>query len=185
MNFTSRKTICVIQILLVLLTVGCGLPGGLRKRSNTNRPAMLLKSSDQACQVNLPAGWAENKELHDSAELEAANEPEEMYLIIMQESKGDFGEMTIEQHSKITREILLEALSKARATEPISGTLDGHPSLQCEIRGTAENINIVYMHTTVETATRYYQILAWTLSSRFEKNRSKLQEIIDTFHELS
>ena len=185
MRSISQKTICLIQVLALLYVTGCGLSRGLRKGSKTNRPPSVLKSSDGACQISLPAGWGENRELHDSAELQAANESEEMYVIILQESKEDFREMTIDKHSETTREVLEESLTAPQVKEPTRSTIDGHPSLQSEVRGTAENVNVAYLHTTVETETRYYQIIAWTLSSRFIKNRSKLQEVIESFHEIA
>ena len=185
MRSIFHKTICLIQVLSLLYLTGCGLPGGLRKGSKGRRSPSVLKSSDGACQVTLPAGWDEKRDLHDSAELEAANESEEMYVIILQESKEDFQKMTIDQHSEITRGTLEEALTAPQVQEPTRSTIDGYPALQSEIRGAAENINVVYLHTTVETEKKYYQILAWTLSSKFMKNRSKLQEVVQSFHEIN
>ena len=60
----------------------------------------------------------------------------------------------------------------------------GNPAVQFEIRGQAKNYNVVYLHTTVETAKNFYQILAWTSKSGFERSRAELEQVIDSFLEV-
>jgi hypothetical protein len=46
------------------------------------------------------------------------------------------------------------------------------------------NVEIGYLHTTVETAKNYHQILAFTSLSDFAKNSSKMKQVINSFQEV-
>lgn len=144
----------------------------------------VLVGSDGVSQITLPDGWVEDRELHDSAEIQASKRADEMYVIVLSENKADFQDLTLEQHSEITRGLLLQSLTDAEVTGPTAVTsVQGNPTLQYQIRGAIDGINVVYLHTTVETPDSYHQILAWTLPSQFEANDPQLQEIIQSFRE--
>jgi hypothetical protein len=68
-----------------------------------------------------------------------------------------------------------------RVTEPVSLTIDGHPAVQDEIRGTENGTNVVFLHTTVDDADHFQQILAWTLKSRWQQQNKLLREITRSF----
>ena len=53
-------------------------------------------------------------------------------------------------------------------TEPISLTVNGYPARQFEAGGELEGIKAKYIYAVVETPQNFYQIMAWTLSSRVE-----------------
>ncbi|MFN7140871.1 MAG: hypothetical protein ACK4UN_16165, partial [Limisphaerales bacterium] len=50
-----------------------------------------------------------------------------------------------------------------------------------EVSGAMENVNIVYLHTTVEDEDYFHQILAWTLKSRFSKHKDELRDVVSSF----
>ncbi len=144
----------------------------------------VLVSSDGQSQVTLPEGWLSDRELHESAEIQASQRGQEMYLIVLSENKEDFQDLTLEQHSEITRQLLVESLSDSQVTGPSEVTEIGEkPAIQYEIRGSVEGVNVAYLHTTVETADRYHQILAWTLPSNFSRSEAQLQAIVQSFRE--
>lgn len=145
----------------------------------------VLVGSDGQSQITLLNGWVEDRELHDSAEIQASKRGSEEYVIVLSENKADFQNLTIEQHSEITRGLLVESLTDPEVTGPTDVTTVGsNPAVQYEIRGTIEGINVAYLHTTVETPTKYHQILAWTLPSSFDRNEPELQQVIQSFREV-
>jgi hypothetical protein len=154
------------------------------KDISQKRPGIVLKSIDGQSQIILPGGWKEHKKLNDSAELQAANIAKNLYIVVITESKEDFDHLTLEEHSALTRDRLLESLMAYGVTGPLNLNIKGNPAVQFEIRGQAKNYNVVYLHTTVETAKNFYQILAWTSKSGFEKNRAELEQVIDSFLEV-
>ena len=141
-------------------------------------------SADKSAQITIPMGWKEDRYLHDSAELQSSNRSQESYIIVLSESKEDFDQMTLEKHSEITRATLMQSLTGPELGSPVRLTIHNQPALQYEIRGTINNLKVVYVHTTVETAGHFHQILAWTLRSKFEKNRPLLLQLTNSFHEL-
>ncbi|MBD2071559.1 hypothetical protein H6F93_29260 [Leptolyngbya sp. FACHB-671] len=145
----------------------------------------VLVGLDGQSQLTLLNGWVEDRELHESAEIQASKRGSEEYVIVLSENKADFENLTIEQHSEITRGLLVESLTDPEITGPTDVTTVGsNPAVQYEIQGTIEGINVAYLHTTVETPTKYHQILAWTLPSSFERNKPELQQVIQGFKEV-
>jgi hypothetical protein len=194
------KTLTPVLLLATLLLGSCS-PNANTNSANSSGDAVptqptetaaspqdagnTLIGSDQQSQITLLNGWVEDRELHDSAEIQASKRGSEEYVIVLSENKADFQDLTIEQHSEITRGLLVESLTEPEVTGPTDVTTVGsNPALQYEIRGTIEGINVAYLHTTVETPTKYHQILAWTLPSSFERNEPELQQIIQSFKEV-
>lgn len=163
-------------VLLLLALADCSRFGAAPSPS-------VLKSADGLSQISLPAGWKQDRALHATAELAASNRAGEMYVLVLSENKSDFDEMSLEKNSEITRKGLLEGTKSPQTSEPRRLAINGSPALQYEIQAIVDNVHIGYLHTTVETAQNYHQILAWSLRSRFEKAKPVLQEVIASFRE--
>lgn len=141
-------------------------------------------SNDGLCQISLPAGWSTQTNLHADANIQVANIHDGLYLIVLTESKSDFENMSLEGHSELTRQRFLNNLQNGQIGEPNNFKINDQPALQYQISGTVDNVNIVYLHTTVEGKEHFHQIVAWTLSSKFEKNKAALESVINSFKEL-
>jgi hypothetical protein len=76
---------------------------------------------------------------------------------------------------------MLQKMTNASATEPVSLTIDRHPALQDELTGTENGTNVVFLHTTVDEGDYFQQILARTLKSRWQEQNEQLREITGTF----
>jgi hypothetical protein len=164
---------------------GAAVPTEPTEAASPEDAGNVLVGSDGQSQITLLNGWVEDRELHDSAEIQASKRGSEEYVIVLSENKADFENLTIEQHSEITRGLLVESLTDPEITGPTDVTTVGsNPAVQYEIQGTIEGINVAYLHTTVETPTKYHQILAWTLPSSFERNKPELQQVIQSFKEV-
>lgn len=169
-----------IQDTSVKFTVSSPGPKDVSQKS----PGTVLKSMDGQSQIILPGGWKEHRKLNDAAELQAAHLAKNLYIVVLTESKEDLDNLTLEEHSAITRDRLLESLTAYEVKDPLNLSIKGNPAVQFEIRGQAKNYNVVYLHTTVETARNFYQILVWTSKSGFEKNRAEMERVIDSFLEV-
>ncbi|MBW4618390.1 MAG: hypothetical protein KME17_03260 [Cyanosarcina radialis HA8281-LM2] len=151
--------------------------------NNQQNSGSALTSSDGKTQITLPSGWKQEQDLNEQAGLQAANRAEEMYIIVISENKQDFQNITLEKHSELTRGLFLKNLTNPQVTGPTPVTIDGNRGVQYELKGGINNINAAYIHTTLETAKNYHQIVAWTLQSRLDQNRSQLQEVIQSLRE--
>lgn len=144
----------------------------------------ILKSNDGLSQITLFEGWREQKGLNEKAEIEASNPITNNFIIVLSESKLDFNHMTLDKHSEATRSILLEAIKDPKVEGPFPLKINGYPAVQYKITGAVDDLNPVYLHTTVETPKNFHQVLAWTLVSKFEKNKVELQKVIASFKEI-
>ncbi|HVF88941.1 MAG TPA: hypothetical protein VNH22_02665 [Blastocatellia bacterium] len=183
------RNIALLLLPVTLLISACQpgrkAGGGAEENNSAGAASAVITSSDGLSRITLPPGWKQEQELHEQADLQAADRANEMYVIVMSESKEDFRDMTVEKHSEFTRSALTEKLESPELSEPEKVTVDGLPGTQYEIRGGVDNLNIAYLHTTLESPTHFHQILAWTLKSRFDKNRPVLDAVIHSFKEVA
>jgi hypothetical protein len=140
-----------------------------------------IASADGKERILAPASWKPLPDLNEGASLAAGNKFQEEYLIVLSENKADLEDLDLGKHHQLTREQTVGNLKGGSASPVISLTIDGHPALQDEISGTSDNINIVFLHTTVERGEYIHQILAWTLKSRWESKKARLQEVTRSF----
>src|SRR5437667_3583281 len=151
-----------------------------------------IASEDGKIDVIVPGLWVKMPGLNKfatanlssggQATLQVGDKSKEMYLIVITGAKADVGDLTLEKYHQITRDRMLEKLKNAAATEPVPLTIDGHPAVQDELRGSEKGTNVVFLHTTVDDGNHFQQILAWTLKQRWQKQNQLLREIIRTFH---
>ena len=71
-----------------------------------------------------------------------------------------------------------------RMSGPVPVTIDGYKALRYEIRAPHNNVNLVRIITTVETDQHFYQVWAWTLSSRFDSNKGILRQVTNSLKEV-
>ena len=145
----------------------------------------VLTSLDGASQITVPEDWNETNELNDVATIQAANFNKEQYVIVIEDSKEDFTDANLDDHSQITSQLIVDGLTAPNLTSPNPITINGYTALQREIQGSFENINVVYLHTSIETPTHFYQIVTWSLKSRFEENRSVFEQVTQSFQEVN
>ncbi|NET35264.1 MAG: hypothetical protein F6K19_25090 [Cyanothece sp. SIO1E1] len=155
---------------------------GTANDSTPTASEQMLTSIDQRSQIMLPAGWGSTRKLHPSAEIQAANIEDEMYLLVLSENRDNLPEQTIQDHSESYRKFLTDGMRYLQSqTYTKGGDINGNLAVQHEIRGALEGRSLVYLHTTIKAEDAYYQIVAWTSSSRYERNKSELEKIINSF----
>lgn len=158
---------------------------GLKSESQTQTlNGNILKASDGQSQITLPEGWIPISSLNEKAELQAGNRASIMYVAVLTESRADFENMDIQKHSDTTRDSLKSALTAINEQGPFKITVGGFSAIQYEIIATFENVKLGYLHTTVESSKNYYQIIAWTLYSKFVSQKNVLNSVIASFKEL-
>jgi hypothetical protein len=140
-----------------------------------------IASDEGKTKVTVPGTWTKLPELNKQASLQVGNKSKEVYLIVITDTKTDLDNFTLEKHHQQTRDRMLQTMKNASATEPVSLTIDGHPALQDELTGTEKGTNVVFLHTTVDDGDHFQQVLAWTLKSRWQKQKQLLREVTGSF----
>jgi hypothetical protein len=137
-------------------------------------------------QLTLPAGWEEDREGQSlsCARLQAEAPWKDLYVAVFSEQKEDYAGMTLDKYAEILRTLLVQELNASDGTPPSVTVprridLNHFPAVQCEIRGTMDQVNLVFLHTVVETPTTYYQIRAWTTVSKYRSHAMELKAIVE------
>ncbi len=112
-----------------------------------------IASDDGKIKVTVSGMWTKLPELNKQATLQVGYKSKEMYLIVFTDAKAAVGDLTLEKHHQITRDRMLQKMTDASATEPVS----------------------------LDDGDHFQQILAWTLKSRWQQQNKLLREITGTF----
>jgi hypothetical protein len=150
--------------------------------AQTSDQTKVILASDKKTQITVPSTW-QPLTLNDTAEIQIGNEDEGCFIIVLNEAKEDLYGWNLDKHSRVGLGNLLSNIAFPTITGPKSVTINGQPAVQYEVRGAAENRNLAYIHTTVDGAKFFSQIIAWTVPSKLEAARPKLLSAIATFRE--
>jgi hypothetical protein len=165
----------VALVLLVAVVAGC-------KQMQSLASPTLIKSPDGKFQLTVPGGWQEKPSLNAKASIGAANPLEEMYVIVITESKADFtAAMTLDEFTNITRNSIVSNLLTPEATQPELASINGNSARAYEVEGAIKGVKLAYRIYTVETADHFHQIITWTLLSKKDANHETLQKVITSF----
>jgi hypothetical protein len=148
----------------------------------------LLADNRNRFQIEIPAGWEDAAgDLHSDAEIQAANRNESLYVIVLAEdSTTRLNTFDLSENASIYRRFIVDGLSSISASISTEvTTIDEHDAVQYEISGTLDGSPVTYLHTTIRSDNRYYQVLAWTDQARYDDSlRQRFQEITDSLTEL-
>jgi bifunctional DNA-binding transcriptional regulator/antitoxin component of YhaV-PrlF toxin-antitoxin module len=171
---------------VVVFALGCSAVNQIKKEIDKTQQPKTLIGIDGKCQITIPGGWREDKQLNEKGVIQASNRLNEQYVLVMSNDKQDFAKsMTLSGITKLLREDLSENITEAETTAPIPTTVNGYPAEQFEASGSVQGIKVKYVYTVVDMPQNYYQILAWSLASRFDANKPQLLEVVNSFQKTS
>lgn len=189
----------VFSILLAVVLVGCGSPETNNRvvesvettssqRVDRGLRGASIVSKESAVRLRLPRNWepVPGNDLHPTAELQAFNPAQEIYLIVLGEDRasvmnpGDLNQQA-QVYLQILKGGLNQVLSQENATEVTS--VNGFNAAQYSLSGEIFGTEAAYLHTTVAMNDRYYQVVAWTPNGRFPENREEMQTMIQEFRQ--
>jgi len=135
-------------------------------------------------EVTVPSSWQETPGMHRSADIQAGDEKNNQYLLVVSELKTKLKFPNKEAYSKFTRDPLIKRLGEGFVYGPDKMSIYGHPAIRYEIRGRSPNHNsVVYYHTVVESPRYFHQIVLWTSEKNFKANGPGLIKIMESFRE--
>lgn len=141
----------------------------------------IVSSTADQVQVAVPPSWILQPKLHNDAILAVTNSSKELYLIVLSENKSDFPDLNLEKYAQKAKDRLISNLKSPYTAVRRNFIIHNNSAIQYEIRGLSEGMDVAYLHTSVEHSRNYYQILAWTLRSKFNEKKEHLQRIIQSF----
>lgn len=154
---------------------------------NATDAGQELSNTVSGIAIILPSSWANASGLNNAADLQAADVANELYLIVVAESDPTLRRLGLQENAAKYRALLKDQLAVFESESPTGvDFVNGEFASQYEIRGElADGTPVVYLHTTVVTPSRYYQIVGWATPAQFDAYRSELQNITSTFREIS
>ncbi|CAN5222388.1 hypothetical protein BH20ACI1_BH20ACI1_24640 [soil metagenome] len=171
--------------LLFCSVLSCSLANRIKKEVDRSQSPQVLNSTDNISQITVPGSWKKRTDLHEEAVIQAGNPFAEQYMVIIRDDRTDFGKnFTLDTITEIARDNFTKAATETSLTDPIPVTINGYSAKQFETSGEVENIKIKYLYAIVETPNSFYQILTWTLNSKFDENKSTFLEVINSFKEI-
>ncbi|WP_020408357.1 NINE protein [Hahella ganghwensis] len=167
------------------------LPGSVNA-AETDSPStrgleQTVRSRDSRLSLQVPENWNKMDELNEEASLGVGNLFEDTYYLILEEPKADFEDgYTLTAYTDLIQSLMYEALrSPTLVYQRRTLTVNGLQAEQMAFSGSTEGIKVTYLLTTIEGENHYYQIIGWTLTSRFEDKVSLLQDVAGSFRESS
>lgn len=136
---------------------------------------------DESFAVIMPATWSLRSDLNDSAELQMGNSFKEAYAVILSDNKMDLDDLSLDEHSNLTRSFISSGLRNYEGSDPDYFYVGGFEAVRYRLEGIIDGIHAVYWHVTIETDEYFHQILLWSLKSRFSKNEDDFESVVQSF----
>lgn len=157
-------------LLITAVLIGCSKP----KEVRSNMPIGKM---------TVPGHWNKTGELNSEADLQVCNKYREQYLIVLTEPKKEFPTgFKLDAFAKLTSGAVTQS-AKGRAGASNNTIINGMNAVMTEISGTVDGVAVFYLHTSVEGAAHFHQVIAWTTAELESKNRPVLETAIRSFKE--
>ena len=174
----------ITLFLLLTVTVGCKFFEQVQKKVEETQKPKVITSDDGKVQLTVPGSWSTRKDLNEEASIQAANLRAEQYAVVITDSKADFtDDVGLGGYTEKIRNGASSTIATPVLTEDRSLTVNGHPALQFEVSGSIESVKARWIYTIIDTPQAYYQIVAWTLNSKYEANRQVLLDVSSSLRE--
>lgn len=145
-----------------------------------------LYAPERRFSIEVPSSWKENNNLSEDATLGAANLVQEGYVLVIVDPFEDLGEsLDLDEYADLILSNMSSNIDNPRyGSELTQVVIDGWPGYQMVLHGEIENLKVTYLITLLERENNFYQVISWTLSSRFDRKREEFQYIAQSFREL-
>jgi type II secretory pathway pseudopilin PulG len=142
-----------------------------------------MYSDDKTISLMVPNDWKGNRKLNEEAILGVANTYDEVYAIVIRESKTDFeSSVTLDDYLQLVVKNTESSAENFREISTVQSlNIKGLSARQQVIAASVNRLKVTYLLTGLEDDTHFYLIYAWTMDSRFEKNRALLKKVSESF----
>ena len=145
-----------------------------------------MTSDTGAISVRVPGSWRAELALNEEADIQASDSGTKSFLAVFVEPKSDFpAGTTITEFTQVARDSVIASLkggSQPKAASHLK--IKGMPAIRSHLFGAIGGQQVAYVHTAIETPTRYVQVVTWTLRSNWEQNRDTLNGLAGSFVEI-
>ena len=134
-------------------------------------------------ELRVPDNWSSRTDLNDDAIFQMANLRREEYMIVIDDTFSDVGDISLAEYASLQNDSLSNSGANLRLVSNSEIQVNGQTALQYQMQANVENNDIDYMIVYLEGKERYYFVMMWTLSSKKNKAWSVFNSVIRTFKE--
>lgn len=139
-------------------------------------------SYDNSFKIKATKNWVEgNRSLNKDADFIINTKDGKQYVMAINESKSELPDsFDLEDYENAVS----DAKKQVKGFEDqdfVSIDINGFEARQISFAQDTEKVKIGYLLTLIETEEGFYQVYAWTEKSDFEKYKSKLGDIVESF----
>lgn len=143
----------------------------------------LITSTDGLIRLQLPTSWREIPELGDDMSVRHGNQVKETYVVLLSEARVDFGTaFFLNDFSRALLDNNFEGATNVSQL-PSEGMISGMAFEQYRIDATVDSLEVIYLLTTLQSESYFYQLLQWTLPSRWDTHQSTFLDIANSIQE--
>ncbi len=152
---------------------------------NSTNANVRTYSSDKFISLTTPASWKSDNSLNDQADIGVANVRDNVFAVVLRESKVDLDEsVTLSYYTDIMVKGLESSTKNFQVKVPSRDLIiNGMSAQQQVVTATADNLKVTYVMTTIDSGSHFSVIYAWTLTSNFEKQQALLKKVSESFTE--
>jgi hypothetical protein len=168
-----------LWVSLAICLAGCTPPAA-------NVP-QIVQSKDKRVEATLPRGWETAALLGASDRfIQGKCSAKNAYVEVVHEPKQDFNHKSVREYAKVILGIQGKRSKLANRTVSPQKELkvSGADAVQFEVRGTLNNVNVVYLETFIETPSYWTHVSEWTTPSHWNDVQDDFRAIYESLAEV-
>lgn len=174
----SKFIAVLLSVVFLVSFAGCSVVNKVKDSTGESAKKQTIASADGKFEITVPGNWKEDKSLNEEANLQVSNRAQEKYLIVIEESKQDFDKsFTLKDYSSLVKDNMVKNGQDMTTGGDKEITVNGDKAEYFEVTGTVEKIKAKYIVIIAQDKDNIYQIISWTLSSKFDKNKDEMMEV--------
>lgn len=176
-----KKRNSLIAIVLIVLA-GAAAVFFLMNRPTPRMPTAIESRNGSSYTLDLPSTLSPAS-FNDEASLQYADATRELYVMVIDESKEKIASFGLDYDLETYMKIALRTLDSTGLYRNSTRNIGPCKALQTEVKTTYKGKNVAYQLTCIESTTSFYQVLIWSLESRYESNKEEMERILTSFRE--
>lgn len=176
-----------IFVFTLILVIGLGCNGlkEVTEFADKNAKPKTVTSKDGQVSLEIPTTWTDlsnSKDFPEGAIMFVGQPIQELYTVVIPDEKIDFADSAdLDTVTKLVKDNTSQTIQDAKFTDAVSLKVNNFDAQRFEAGGVLDSLKIKYIFTIIETKDRYYQVISWTLNSRFDANKEKLTKVVESF----
>lgn len=193
MKNTFTKLLPLIILLFVVLGCNLGQKSSTNSGNATPDPSTgtapspaanltTISARDGSCEIKVPSHMSEANDLNTQAILQASNPKREIYVMVIDDSTKDFSKSTtIDKYATMLQDDVKKRLQDAEFSSVSSSTIGDLDSREFDATGGMGAVQGKFKYAIVKTDDNFYQIISWTLPTKYDENKAEMEAIVKSF----